>query len=114
MKRMVEHLDHAVACSLIGFDGITVGSYSKPDVELDSELMGAELSALFNQLRHSSTAQQSGEPEEFFYGTERFKVVFRVVTPDYFVALVLDEGGLVGKARYKLRLMEPGLKEELL
>jgi len=114
MQKIVEKIDHGMACSLIGFDGIAVGSFRKPDEKVDIEMMGAELSGLLNQLRRSSTAQEFGEPDEFFYSSDDIKVVFRIVTHEYFVALVMGPQGLVGKGRYLLKLADAGLKKELL
>ena len=114
MKKVVDGVEHSLACSLVGFDGICVGTYIKPDAALDTELMGAELSGLLNQLRHSSTVQETGEPDEFFYASDKFKMLFRVITPEYFVALAIGPEGLVGKARYKLNLLSAAIKAELL
>jgi len=114
MQKVVESVEHGLACSLVGFDGISVGTYIKPDTAIDTELMGAELSGLLSQLRHSSTVQETGEPDEFFYSSESCKMVFRVITPDYFVALAVGPEGLVGKARFKLKLLSAAIREELL
>ena len=114
MQKVVESVEDSLACSLVGFDGICVGTYIKPNAVLDTELMGAELSGLLSQLRHSSTVQETGEPDEFFYSSEKCKMLLRVITPDYFVALAIGPEGLVGKARHKLRLLSAGIKDELL
>jgi len=114
MQKVVESVEHSLACCLIGFHGIGVGAYVKPDAELDIELMGAELSGLLSQLRHSATVRETGEPDEFFYSSEKCRMIFRVVTPDYFIALALGSEGLTGKARHKLKILSSGIKDELL
>jgi hypothetical protein len=45
--------------------------------------------------------------------TERLTTVVRLLSEEYFVALTLEPGGNIGKARYLLRVSAPKLIENL-
>ena len=55
----------------------------------------------------------AGETKEVSVKTERLTTVVRMLTDEYFVALALEPGGNVGKARYLLRTSAPTLIENL-
>ena len=55
----------------------------------------------------------AGETKEVSVQTERLTTVVRMLTDEYFVALAVEPGGNVGKARYLLRTSAPTLIENL-
>ncbi len=110
---LMERLDQGLACLLMGTDGIHVVSVIKPGVELDLELMGAEISVFVNQLRKAAFASQFGQSREVVIRSSKTKVLLRVLTDDYFVALVMSAEATVGKGRFLLDLVVPEILEEL-
>ena len=112
-EALLEKLEHSLACMLMGFDGISVVAVAKEDVELDLDLMGAEISAFVNQLRKASFVSQFGTTKEFTFSSDKSTIMLKVLTDDYFVVLVVKPEAHLGKGRFLLRLMEDELIKEL-
>jgi len=109
----MERLDHSLACMLMGFDGIQVESVIRPETDLDLELMGAEISAIVNQLRQAAFISQFGTTKEFVLRSDQTTILLSVLTIDYFLALVMGPDAHVGKGRFLLRSIESELIREL-
>ena len=99
---------------LMGFDGIGVDQYAIPAHSIDVTTASMELSFVFAQLKKIAQELQLGETNELQLSTDRGHWLLRVLSKDYFVALVLDESkGLVGQGRYMLRVRGAKIQEEL-
>ncbi|RJO63401.1 MAG: hypothetical protein C4523_20450 [Myxococcales bacterium] len=112
-RPLIERADEALACLLMGFDGLKVAAAAKPGVAFDLELMGAEAAAIVGQLGRASFAEQFGRTEEVVFRSAKTSILLRAVSPEYFVVLVLRPDAPVGKGRFLLSLIEPALAREL-
>jgi predicted regulator of Ras-like GTPase activity (Roadblock/LC7/MglB family) len=72
-----------------------------------------EFSFILSQARKASEILKLGGVEEFAVRAESLVLVIRMLSPDYFLAVVLDSSGNLGKARYLMRLAQPRLSAEL-
>ena len=107
-------VDGAVACSLMGVDGIEVETWfaeTAPALDLRSLLV--EYSGVLRAVREAAGTHQAGDVSEVSVGTDRLLTVARLVSPDYFLVVALQPGGNQGKARYLLRMAAPKVKAEL-
>jgi predicted regulator of Ras-like GTPase activity (Roadblock/LC7/MglB family) len=114
LQDVCQGVEGAVACSLMGFDGIEVDRWvvaELPPVGLQSFLV--EYSGVLRTLREAAEANEAGELSEMSVRTDRLVTVARVVSPDYFMAVALQPEGNQGKARYLLRIAAPKVKAEL-
>jgi len=114
LQDVCQGVDGAVACSLMGLDGLEVDSWSAnvpPEVGLKSLLV--EYSGVLRTLRTALAAHRAGEVSEMSVKTDRLVTVARLVSPDYFIAVALQPEGNQGKARYLLRIAAPKVKAEL-
>lgn|GEM_PF-211987 len=112
-KTLLERLDNSLACMLMGFDGISVVSEAKDNTDLDLDLMGAEISSFVNQMRKASFVSQFGVPKEFTFRSETSTILLKVLTKDYFVALIVSPEAHLGKGRFLLRMMQDEFLKEL-
>jgi len=112
-QKIVEEVFGAVGLAIMGRDGIPLTIYLKEGAELDMETLGVEYANLLAQLSQALEKFGSGNLEEISLLTDRFLVVIRNITPDYFICLILSPDGNFGKARYLLRVNLPRLREEL-
>jgi predicted regulator of Ras-like GTPase activity (Roadblock/LC7/MglB family) len=112
-ETLLKRIDGAQAALLMGFDGISVVSIATDGVKLDMELIGAELSVQLNQLRTATFTRSFGALNEFVFTSAERTIFLKIITPDYFVALVLGPGALLGKARFLLKLAQPELAAAL-
>jgi predicted regulator of Ras-like GTPase activity (Roadblock/LC7/MglB family) len=114
LQQVVENVDGAVACALMGTDGIEVDSHHLPDqAGLDVTTLLIEYSSLFRAAREAAEAHQAGGVTEFSVQSERLLVVARLVSPEYFLVVALRPDGNFGKARFMLRVTAPKLLAEL-
>jgi predicted regulator of Ras-like GTPase activity (Roadblock/LC7/MglB family) len=87
---------------LMGFDGIAVEQYLRPDTDIDLQLIAVEYASVLKEIRKTAEILSLGAMEEVAIRTERCHVVVRLLTPDYFIAATLQRDGNYGKARYLL------------
>jgi predicted regulator of Ras-like GTPase activity (Roadblock/LC7/MglB family) len=113
LQEVCAGVDGAVACSLMGVDGIEVDTLlvGEPDVDVKSLLV--EYSNLFRNARDAAGVHEAGGIAELSVHTERLLTVARLVSPEYFMAVALRPEGNLGKARYLLRITAPKVKSEL-
>ncbi len=118
LESVVTQVDGAIACSVMGFDGIAVETYQAPqsaDLASSIELTSAwiEYGNALSQLKSGAELLKTGQVSEVSVNTEKVITLMRMVTPEYFVVLGLKPEGNYGKGRYVLRVTAPKLKAEL-
>lgn len=106
-----DHVDGALAVSLIGLDGIAIEAIKNNSVPL--EAMGAELGGFIKSIRVSDTEFNTGDVEQVSLVTDRYVAFLSAVTPEYFVLLVLRPDGNYGRARFELAKAKHLLRDEL-
>src|SRR5205823_5580274 len=118
LESIVTQVDGAIACSVMGFDGIAVETFQAPsaaDAALALELTSAwvEYGNTLGQLKSGADLLKTGAVSEVSINTDKLITLMRMVTPEYFVVLALKPEGNYGKGRYVLRVTVPKLKAEL-
>ena len=106
-----DHVDGALAASLIGLDGIAIESLKGEGVPL--EVMGAEFGGFVKNIRLSNTELNTGDVLQFSVVTEKYVAFLSAVTTDYFVLLVMRPDGNYGRARFELARAKQQLRNEL-
>jgi predicted regulator of Ras-like GTPase activity (Roadblock/LC7/MglB family) len=115
LQEVCRGVDGAVACSLMGMDGIEVDTHvqAPPVGGVDMPSLLVELTAVLRGARDAAQAHQVGGVTEFSVGTERLVTVGRLVSPEYFMVVALRPEANLGKARYLLRVTAPRVLAEL-
>ncbi len=113
LEEVCRGLDGAVACSLMGVDGIEVETHVQDGGDLDIKSLLVEYSGVLRNAREAAEAHQAGGVDELAISTEKLQAVVRLVTPEYFMVIAMTPGANAGKARYLLRVTAPKLKAEL-
>lgn len=118
LKSIVGQVDGAIACSVMGFDGISVETYQAEAKAADAanlELNNAwvEFANLLSQLKNTAETLKTGKVAELSVNTEKVITLMRMVTPEYFLVLALLPSGNYGKARYVLRIKAGEVGKEL-
>ncbi len=107
-------VEGAVACSLMGVDGIEVETHLSPGgEEVDLKNLLVEYSGVFRNAREAAEVHQAGGVSEVSINTDKLVTVARLVSPDYFMIVALKPEGNYGKARYLLRITAPKVNAEL-
>ncbi|AFE06841.1 hypothetical protein NR800_19560 [Corallococcus interemptor] len=114
LEAVVNQVDGALACSVMGFDGISVETFQKDEAtELDVSGTWVEYANLLTQLKNAAESLKTGTVTEVSVNSEKVLTVMRLLTPEYFLVLALRADGNFGKGRYVLRVTAPQVKAEL-
>jgi predicted regulator of Ras-like GTPase activity (Roadblock/LC7/MglB family) len=106
-------VDGALACTLMGMDGIEVDTHVESTASIDVPSLLVEMTGLLRTARDAAQAHEAGGVSEFSVGTDRVVTVGRIVSPDYFMVVALTPEANQGKARYLLRVAAPRVLAEL-
>ncbi len=115
IDKLLNGIEGAVSCALMGFDGITVDISSKEAAagSPDIQTLSMEFAHLIAQARRTLESVDAGALEEFTLRTDKMTLVVRLLTPEYFLACAILPTGNLGKARYLMRLSAPALRADL-
>ena len=118
LQGVVSSVDGAIACSVMGFDGIAVETLQSPkagDAAATLELTNAwvEFGNLLAQLKLTAETLKTGKVAELSVNSEKVITLMRMVNQDYFMVLALLPTGNYGKGRYVLRITAPKVAAEL-
>ncbi len=118
LESIVGQVDGAIACSVMGFDGIAVETHQAPaaaaqTASLELTTAWVEYANILNQLKAAAETLKTGSIAEVSVNSDHLITLMRMVTPEYFLVLGLKPTGNYGKARYVLRITAPKVKNEL-
>ncbi len=103
LKDLVGNVRGGYAATVMAMDGIAVQDYVSGEASCDLEALGVEYSSIIQEIMKASNVLNLGEVEEVVITSHGMKVLLRLATPEYFVALVLTPQGNSGKGRYLLK-----------
>jgi predicted regulator of Ras-like GTPase activity (Roadblock/LC7/MglB family) len=114
LESVVNQVEGALACSIMGFDGISVDTHQKDDAgELELQSTWVEYANVLGQLKGAAELLKTGAVSEVSVNTDRVLTVMRMISPEYFLVLAMRAEGNYGKGRYVLRVTAPRIKAEL-
>ena len=113
LKAVVDEVDGAIGALLMGLDGIAIESYVAGGNKIDITTLGMEFSFILGQVKKASEILRLGGVNEFTIRAESLYLVVRMLTPEYFLAVVLSADGNYGKARFRMRVAQPRLAAQL-
>src|SRR5262249_31337909 len=114
LEEVVRSVDGALACSVMGFDGIAVENY-QGDAASGRGVQSTriEYAAVLGQVKNAAQLLKTGAVNEVSINSDQVLTVMRLVTDEYFVVLALKASGNYGKGRYALRIVAPRIRAEL-
>jgi len=113
MQGIVDSVPGALACHLMGYDGIPVDSVEQSG-DIDSNAVIIECSAALNPLRSSPDGIPGAGPiTELTIAGTKLTTIIHPISDEHFLAVIVQNGGLVGKARYKLRVAIPQILQDI-
>lgn len=112
LQDIVEESD-GFSAVLMGYDGLAVAQYDRPSDAGDLNLFAVEYANVLKEMKDTVSILNTGDIEEVTVRTERFRVIIRALSEEYFVILTLASNGNYGKGRYLLSREAFRLREEL-
>ncbi|MEM7157727.1 MAG: roadblock/LC7 domain-containing protein [Myxococcota bacterium] len=104
LRKIVDETDGATGAILMGFDGIAVmQALAKGHEKTDIESMAMEFSFRFIELQKAAKSLDMGEVSDITIKAAGATVLCRVLTDEYFVAVVMHDPAQYGKGRWMLR-----------
>lgn len=113
IKSVVDHVDGGIGGLVMGLDGIAVDQYVGNGQSFDVNTIGMEFSFILTQVRKAGDILEIGGVTEFLIRAEGVVLVIRMLTDEYFLAIVLNPAANFGKTRFLMRLAEAKLRPEL-
>jgi predicted regulator of Ras-like GTPase activity (Roadblock/LC7/MglB family) len=118
LQHMVDRLAGGVAGILMGFDGISVDSYTKAGEDegedgVDIQTVGMELAHAVGQVRKAAEQLDVGQLHELTLKADKLVVLVCLLNDEYFIACAFKPEASFGKARYLMRLLAPQIRAEL-
>ena len=113
LKQIVAETPGARGAVLMGFDGIVVEQHLAEGEDIDIESVAMEFSFRFIELRDAAESLEMGGVTDITIRAEHGTLLARILTPEYFVAMLLGEPGHFGKGRWKLRSSARTLSTDL-
>jgi predicted regulator of Ras-like GTPase activity (Roadblock/LC7/MglB family) len=113
LQKIVHNTPGATGAILMGFDGIAVMQYMADDSDIDVESAGMEFSFRFIELRRAAQSLNMGEVSDITVKTDRQAILCRVLSEEYFVAVLMRDSAHMGKGRWVLRTSASELMGQL-
>jgi len=113
LKKVVDNVEGGIAAVIMGLDGIAVDTYIKLADRVDVNTVAMEFSFILGQVRKAGESLAVGNLEELSVRAQRLLLVCRMISPQYFLGIVMAPEGNFGKARYLARLAQPALVAQL-
>lgn len=114
LQHMLDRLDGGVAGILMGFDGISVESYTKErEKGVDIQILGMELAHAIAQIRKAVGRLEVGALKEMTLKAEGLSVLVYLLNQEYFIACAVRPNANLGRARYLLQMLAPKILADL-
>lgn len=113
IKNVVDQVDGGIAGLIMGLDGIALEQYVAAGREFDMNTVGMEFSFILTQARKAGELLEIGGVSEMVVKAEGLTLLTRMMTHEYFLAVVLGPKSNFGKTRFLMRMAETKLRPEL-
>ena len=116
LTTVVEGTPGALAGAIMASDGIPVEEHVREAADVDLAALAVEFQRVLEQSNKVAGALYHGEDEalrELILIMAGHQILFRVIDSDFFLVIVLEPGGSLGKARYLIRTVLHQLKDAL-
>jgi predicted regulator of Ras-like GTPase activity (Roadblock/LC7/MglB family) len=113
LEQIVNQVEGAVACSVMGFDGISVDTLQSKDPGVDLSALLVEYGSILTLVKEAAEGLQAGSISEVAINSDKLYTIAHLLTPEYYLVLALSPDGNYGKGRYALRVAAPRVRAEL-
>jgi len=112
LTRVINNVDGAIGCLLIGFDGIQIDGVYAGEEMAEMSAIAIEVSNLLNKFRRLNL-HEVGEVNEVSITTGTVTTLARVVAEEYLLVLAMSADADVNRGQTMLRLITPFVERDM-
>ncbi|HLL76392.1 MAG TPA: hypothetical protein VK421_14160 [Pyrinomonadaceae bacterium] len=113
LASILGRVEGCVGALIMGTDGISVEkALGEAGLEANLDVAAAEFVSVVRGAERASANMGYGPLRELVVSTEQFHFLLRLMARDYFLVLVLERGGNLGRGRFELRKAELDMARE--
>ncbi len=113
LQEILDRTDGCKGVLIMGFDGIAVERvWRNKATDANYDIAVAEYTSLIRTARQKNDGTGLGKLSEMTVTNEDELFILRLVSDDYFLAMILSNEGNFGRGRYELRRAELLLENE--
>jgi predicted regulator of Ras-like GTPase activity (Roadblock/LC7/MglB family) len=111
LKGICERVQGAFGAMVIAEDGIVVERHLVVP-EIDLELAGVEFAAGSQEFKRATAELKAGDLEEIMVVNRKSATMIRAVGTGYYLMLIMDAAGVLGRGRFELKKASYELADE--
>lgn len=112
LQKIIDKVDDLLGVAISGVDGILLEE-RKIDPMLDLASLAAEYSALWKTIDQAGRSVDLGGAQEINILTEKWMILLKKISADYFLILVAGSEKNFGKGRFLMKRAAGALVEDL-
>jgi predicted regulator of Ras-like GTPase activity (Roadblock/LC7/MglB family) len=112
LDSFLNKVEGTLGAVVMGMDGISVEKRLSGN-DTNIEALAAEYTPLLKASSATTQEVSLGRLEELIVSAGDRIIAIRMITPEYFLFVLLSKGGNIGRARFELRKAKYALKKEL-
>jgi predicted regulator of Ras-like GTPase activity (Roadblock/LC7/MglB family) len=112
LDSFLNKVEGALGAVVMGMDGISIEK-RLPDDGTNIEALAAEYTPLLKASSATTQEMSLGFLDELVVSAGNGIIIVRMITPEYFLLVLLSEDGNIGRARFELRKAKFALRKEL-
>jgi predicted regulator of Ras-like GTPase activity (Roadblock/LC7/MglB family) len=112
LESIMQKVEGALGAIVMGMDGISIEKRFL-DEAANIEVLAAEYTSLLRSSYSSTPEMGLGTLEEFIISTGHRIILVQMITPEYFMLILLPKNGNLGRARFELKKAKYILAKEM-
>ena len=113
-RDFVSKVPGAIACSVMGFDGIAVATHTLGGLSIDVDALFTEVATAASSLMKLGQEHLGlGDMQEWTVSHDKLTTLLKAVDGDYFIAAIVQSDAIIGRARFELRILAPEIATAL-
>ncbi|MBI3654886.1 MAG: roadblock/LC7 domain-containing protein [Acidobacteria bacterium] len=113
LQQISAKVEGVLGVMIVAHDGLIIEQISHSS-DLNLELMGAEFSGLLKSVRRFAKGSDIGTIQEMTLQTGQARLLFRAITDEYYLLLVMEREAIGGRAQHELRKAQLLLEKEFI
>lgn len=111
LQQIIERVEGAQSAAIMGLDGMLVERTGREHYD-ELDVIAAEYASLLRTTIRTAGDTELGDLWEMIVAAERATLMIRVLSPEYFLLLLLAPDANLGRARFEMRKAQLILEHE--